>query len=358
MKNLSTRLAHNPITRRILGRSNSVHSSQEALLPRQPIDDDETDAASPRQRFSQSSTFYTREWRLSQSSTLYARESPALTGATLVVPSSAEGVSSEDLFTAAPAQQTALRAECHVQSQQSGRELQIQLAHPASEEHSDAIMPAPPRRTESELSQALTAIMPHDSEGRPTLCSICGGVFGEETKKAREKLAYLPCGHAFGDKCLFRYMSQPFGAARCPNPPCIPIRHMCEHMALPTATPANQTFNDSSAMVLPWNYEFCLSPKGLKFVRSIDELGSKVRKLESQKRNRRKSAMDFAFNSRLRYYTSSLEQVEKRLDEAQRIFWTSRWDEFRLAVKKPQRGWSWQRVRGLSRDDTANPADK
>ncbi|KAG5951165.1 hypothetical protein E4U53_003627 [Claviceps sorghi] len=356
MKSLCTRLAHNPAARRILGRSNSVPSSQEALLPRQPIDDDETDAASPRQRSSQNS--YTRDWRFSQSSTLDARESPALTGTTLVVPSLGERVSSESLSTAAPAGQTPLRTECHAQSHRRDRELVLQLEYPRSEDHSDAIMPAPPRRTESELSQALTAIMPHDSEARPTLCSICGGVFGEETEKARERPAYLPCGHAFGDKCLFRYMSKTFGAARCPNPPCIPMRHMCEHMALPTTTPVDHTFNDSSAIVLPWNYEFCLSPKGMKFVRSIDKLGSKVRKLEAQKRNRRKSAMDFAFNSRLRYYTSSLEQMEKRLDEAQRIFWTSRWDEFRLAEKKPQRGWSWQRVRGLSRDDTANPADK
>ncbi|KAG6007214.1 hypothetical protein E4U21_006233 [Claviceps maximensis] len=346
MRSLSTRLSRNSIARMILGRNNSFHSSQEALLPRQPIDD-ETDSGSPRRR-------------LSQTSTLFARESPSLTGTTLVVPSSTERESRESLPRAAPAGQTPLCTGHHNQPQSS--EDEQELGPPTSgltQEQFDAIMPAPPRRTESELSQAPTVCMPfHESEGRPICCSICGGVFGEEKDKVREQLAYLPCGHVLGDRCLLRYMSKPIGAGRCPNSPCIPLRHMCEHVALPSTTPVEQTFNDSSATVLPWNYEFCSSPKGLKFLRTIGELGVKVRKLETQKRNRRKSAMDFAFNSMLSYYTSSLEQTEKRLDEAQRVWWLNRWDEFRVVEKKPQRGWSWQRVRGLSRDETADSAKK
>ncbi|KAG5980932.1 hypothetical protein E4U55_003466 [Claviceps digitariae] len=343
MRSLSTRFSRNSITRIILGRSNSFHSSQEALLPRHPIDDDDTDAGSPQRR-------------LSQSSTLCARESPSLTGTTLVIPLSMGGESRESLPTAAPAGQTPLCTGDHAQPQSSENEHQRE--HPASEDNFDAIMPAPPRRTESEFSQALTAFMPNESEGRPTFCSICGGVFGEEKGQAREKLAYLPCGHVFGDRCLFRYMSKPFGAGRCPNSPCIPLRHMCEHVTMPTTVPVNRTFNVSSATVLPWNYEFCSSPKGLKLLRSINELGSKLRKLEAKKRNRRKPAMAFALGSRIKYYTSSLEQTEKRLDEAQRVCWFSRWDEFRVVEKKPQRGWSWQRVRGLSRDETADSAEK
>ncbi|KAG6016366.1 hypothetical protein E4U43_003751 [Claviceps pusilla] len=343
MRSLSFRFTRNSIARMILGHNNSFHSSQEALLPRGPIDDDYTDAGSPRRRFSQSST-------------LYARESPSLTGTTLVVPSSAERESRENLPITASAEQVPLCTGHDAQSQSSQNE--HQLGHPASQDDSDAIMPAPPRRTESELSQALTAVMPHEPDGRPIFCSICGGVFGEEKGQTRERLAYLPCGHVFGDRCLYRYMSKPFGAGRCPNSPCIPMRHMCEHVAMPSTTPVDQTFNDSSATVLPWNYEFCSSPKGLKFLRSIDELGSKVRKLEAQKRSRRKSAKDIALNSRLKYYTSALEQTEKRLDEAQRACWFNRWEEFRVVEKKPQRGWSWQRVRGLSRDETADSANK
>ncbi|KAG6258191.1 hypothetical protein E4U24_002903 [Claviceps purpurea] len=339
MRSLSTKLARRSFTRLLLCKNNTFHTSQETLEPRYPIDDDDMEAGSLPRRFSQSST-------------ICARKSPTLTGTTLVAVGSTERASTEELSTEASIEQARIRTGEHAQSQLGDSEHQIEDVRPADV---GAIRPAPPRRTDSGLSQALTASTPLNSDERPAFCSMCGGVFGEDREKAREILVYLPCGHVFGDKCLFRYMSKSSGAGRCHNYPCISIRHMCEHMTLPTTTPMPHTFNDVSRTVLPWNYEFCSSPKGLKLLRSIAKLGAKVRKLEAQKRNRRKPAMDFALNSKLRFYTSSLEQAEKRLDEAQRVCWTSRWDELRVGEKK-QRGWSWQRVRGLSRDD-ADSAD-
>ncbi|KAG5918376.1 hypothetical protein E4U61_001831 [Claviceps capensis] len=339
VRSLSTKLARRSFTRLLLGKNNSFHTSQETLEPRYPIDDDDMEAGSLPRRFSQSST-------------ICARKSPTLTGTTLVAVCSTGQAYTEELSTEASIEQARIRTGERAQSQLSDSEHQIEDSRP---EDVDATRPAPPRRTDSGLSQALTASTPLNSDERPAFCSMCGGVFGEDREKAREILVYLPCGHVFGDKCLFRYMSKSSGAGRCHNHPCISIRHMCEHMTMPTTTPMPHTFNDVSRTVLPWNCEFCSSPKGLKLLRSIAKLGAKVRKLEAQKRNRRKPAMDFALNSRLRFYTSSLEQAEKRLDEAQRVCWTSRWDELRVGEKK-QRGWSWQRVRGLSQDD-ADSAD-
>ncbi|KAG6035832.1 hypothetical protein E4U41_005896 [Claviceps citrina] len=411
MRSLSTRLSYLSIIRRLRRGNddqNGHRSSEECLLPR-PSDDDETGAGPPSRRLSQSSTLCARDSRDLTGTTLAVSNStgqtrpstgdhaqpqvgenehqlqtppsenpdafaPAPPGQTESELSEALVVmippGSEDPDAMTPAPPSRMETELsealtvttqfgsedpHTNTPAPPRRTESELSQaltvtmPPGSEDPDAITPAPPRRREKELSEVSTLPMPLDLDEPPTLCSFCGGVFGEEKDhgkvKASEILSYLPCGHAFGNICLRRYMSRPFRADRCPNSPCIPLRHMCEHLTMPIATPPAATFNDNSIAVLPWNYEFCSSPKGMKYVRSLAELGSKVRKLEAQKRNRKESAMDFAVNSRIRYYTSSLEQMERRLDDAQKAWWTNRWNE-EFEEKKQQGMWSLQRVWG------------
>lgn len=312
MRRLSAKFGRTCLT------SKSLHDdagSKEYLLTRRPIGEDEIETGPS-------------SMRMTQGPTICVRAIPNLSGTTLVVRNPTELTSRDSLPT-----KTTRRSR-----------------HSTSKDRPEAITPAPPRRTESELSQAPTAVMKMNSERRPALCFMCGKLFGTGKGQTREKMAHLPCGHVFGHECLFRYMSKPSGAGGCPNLHCIPMRHVCEHLTMPRSAPPAETFRDCSVAVLPWNYEFCSSPKGLKYLRIIAESGGKVRRLESQRRNPRRSAMTFTVHSRLKYYTALLEQTEKRLDEAQRIWWTNRWDEFEK--KKRQGTWSWQRVKGLSREDT------
>lgn len=329
MRRLSTKLGRTFLT------SKNLHDdagSKEPLLTRRPIGEDEIETV-PSSR------------RMSQGSTICVRAGPNLSGTTLVVRNPTEWASRDSSSTVTPEVQVPASTKERTQPKKITR----RSRHATSKDHADAITPPPPRRTESEMSQAPTAVMAMDSERRPALCFMCGKFFGKEKGQTREKMAHLPCGHIFGHECLFRYMLKTSGAGGCPNLHCIPMRHVCEHLTMPKAAPPAETFHDSSVAVLPWNYEFCSSPKGLKYLRTIAESGGKVRRLESQRKNRRRSVMTFTVHSRLIYYTALLEQTEKRLDEAQRIWWTNRWDEFEK--KKRQGAWSWQRVKGLSRED-------
>ena len=174
---------------------------------------------------------------------------------------------------------------------------------------------------------------------------MCGNALATKQSPNGEKLAYLPCGHAFGHDCLFTWISRPESLGKCPDFPCIPMRHFCEHWTLPKETPPAEPFKDADAGVLPWNYEFCSTPKALKILKVINTSGDKVRRLDAQKRDRKKSNFDLAMQSRLKYHSTIVEQAERRLDEAQKIWWTNCWKEFGDGEKKKSRGWLWQRAR-------------
>lgn len=223
------------------------------------------------------------------------------------------------------------------------------FAFETSEAGSDNITPAPPlfNRTESGVSAASTADANFDSEGHPVNCYVCGKFFGEKAPHTNEKVAYLPCGHAFGHNCLFIWLSKANGLRRCPILPCVPTRHKCEHITVPTTAAPAKKFLDTTVPILPWDYEFCSSPKGVRLQQSIRENFANVTRMNAQKSRGETSATDFTFDTRLKFYTSRAEQMEKKLDTLHKDWWAAQWESF--GKEKQQPAWSWQRMRGGDR---------
>ncbi|KAF4480095.1 ring finger domain containing protein [Fusarium agapanthi] len=86
----------------------------------------------------------------------------------------------------------------------------------------------------------------------PARCVMCNGQLHDSTRdsdswKRCETRVYLPCGHQFGHRCLHSYLTERLrsrtpesdaiivgGEHYCPMGGCIPIRHECDHLAIPT----------------------------------------------------------------------------------------------------------------------------
>ncbi|CAM1508087.1 Fc.00g049350.m01.CDS01 [Cosmosporella sp. VM-42] len=96
-----------------------------------------------------------------------------------------------------------------------------------------------------------------------------------------ETQAYLPCGHRFGHKCLFRWIKYQDSVTdtkpndprrRCPRRNCIPLRHMCHHYTIPTILPPESDFRDANASVIPSECQFCRTPTGVRLMKDAMNL--------------------------------------------------------------------------------------
>lgn len=239
--------------------------------------------------------------------------------------------------------QETLTTDAQQQANTSSRPTVGRFAFETSEAGSDDITPAPPHnREETRASVASTADANIDSRGRPFSCYICGKFFGEKEPHTDEKVAYLPCGHAFGHECLFTWLSRANGLRRCPILPCSPTLHQCEHITVPKTVHPGKTFEDHLATVLPWDYEFCSSPKGVKLQKFIKETGANVRGMDAEKSRGESSAMGFIFEGRRRLYTHQVQEAERSLEELHRNWWAAQREGFGQEKKKR----FWQRTRG------------
>ncbi|OAQ64894.1 ring finger domain-containing protein [Pochonia chlamydosporia 170] len=183
-----------------------------------------------------------------------------------------------------------------------------------------------------------------DSNGRPLRCCMCAKAFGDGEGQAKEQVVYLPCGHGMGHVCLLDWLSKPNSLPRCPMLPCISIRHKCEHITMPTTKSPVTRFgqdNEADTTILPWDYEFCASPKGIKLHQSIASTSAKLRKMEAKRARRGHAGQTSTVNPKLKIYRSILEQLEKKLDDAHKKWWAARWKEF--GRKKQQSFWTRQR---------------
>ncbi|KAI8714689.1 hypothetical protein NCS52_01189300 [Fusarium sp. LHS14.1] len=158
------------------------------------------------------------------------------------------------------------------------------------------------------------------------------GEFGERM----EVKAYLPCGHAFGHRCLNRYMqalkyegtqsgeTQP-GETQprrcCPWGNCIPLRYRCGHMCTPQRTlpgPLDTiTINNAKRQpVLIGFCEFCLSEEG----HSICQRIGKHRARMIRHRDSCASSSSFLkkqfYKASTKYFQKRQRREEKNLDKA------------------------------------------
>ncbi|KAM4056392.1 hypothetical protein HRG_003308 [Hirsutella rhossiliensis] len=197
----------------------------------------------------------------------------------------------------------------------------------------DAITPAPPvgkRKFNSSFSAGST-LLGSDRKPDKYPCHICGYVLGKPRGHGNkiERLAFLPCGQAFGHECLFHWLTDTGVPKYCPDC-CVPMRHACEHLTAPTKFPPVVAFTDVKAAVMPWNYEFCESRKGLKLHATIKKTADRLRKAETRKMHREKSAMDFAHEAIRRFHGHTVVRAEKKLDEQHKTWWAVKWANFGL----------------------------
>ncbi|QUC22669.1 uncharacterized protein UV8b_06910 [Ustilaginoidea virens] len=340
LRRLSSKFGRDYLERTLLKKDAPSAQSRDLLLTGQPAEGGPAHDGLP---------FYVPRFSTSTlDEGVFADTTPSGGTVTLVVRNPTERTSGDSQFMLPPYESPATESAA---TESSATESPV--AEPQHREHDDnlgpdAITAAPPRRTHSrsDFSEATTANTNQRLDsGKPRYCFMCGNALATKQSPNGEKLAYLPCGHAFGHDCLFTWISRPESLGKCPDFPCIPMRHFCEHWTLPKETPPAEPFKDADAGVLPWNYEFCSTPKALKILKVINTSGDKVRRLDAQKRDRKKSNFDLAMQSRLKYHSTIVEQAERRLDEAQKIWWTNCWKEFGDGEKKKSRGWLWQRAR-------------
>ena len=212
---------------------------------------------------------------------------------------------------------------------------------------------------DTETCALLTAVKEDKSESRVSVgstavgsvhhwtnaaCYICGDVVGRPRQSGyTEAIAYLDCGHAFGHECLFRWICNPEAFNRCPMGDCISVRHNCEHWTMPHKDKPECLYNNSTVSVLPWNYEFCRTPKGTKLQANIDSIIEKIRIADAEKRQRGKSNLDFTHDALRKVHVKTLHIAEKRLDDNQKSWWTARWMGF--TKRQPEsRVWGSQRT--------------
>lgn len=195
----------------------------------------------------------------------------------------------------------------------------------------DAITPALPvekRKLNSSFSAGSTLL---GSETKPDKypCHICGYVLGKPRGHGNkiERLAFLPCGQAFGHECLFHWLTDS-GVAKYRLDCCIPLRHACEHLTVPTKFPPAVPFTDVKAAVMPWNYEFCVSRKGLKVHSTIARATERLHRAEARKANREKSSMEFVHEAVRKLHALAVVQAEKELDRQHKKWWAVKWASF------------------------------
>lgn len=198
-------------------------------------------------------------------------------------------------------------------------------------EDPDAITLAPPpeRKPTSSVSIGSTLLDSPELEVDLEECYMCGQKLGKPRvfDNKTEKTTFLPCGHAMGHECLFRWLADPDPPKRCPK--CrVPLRHRCEHMTCPTYFPPKRPYGDKLALVLPFNYEFCKSPRGVRMLAEIKVAADKLRETETRWRDRRHTASGIGLAAVRLYHMFFVHQLEKRLDANHRAWWAVKWVEY------------------------------
>ncbi|KAK2594882.1 hypothetical protein QQS21_007381 [Conoideocrella luteorostrata] len=334
IKRLSNKFGRHFFQRTFLNRHAASADSQTPAPNREPVEEEEARSGSSTERFSQASTICATPPR------------PRLR---LVISDSTVRVSRDrdSQVTLTPRTRT---PEATTKSEQQNIENTRSLRHRTPEDHPDAITPAPPARLDSETSEASTAVSDLDSEGRPSSCLICGRLFAN----IDEKRAYLPCGHSFNHDCLFRWISSPSSTGRCPHVDCITTRHVCEHWVMPSDSPPDEVFSNSSVAVLPWKYEFCTSRKAMQSVRIVDYTTRRTRRLHYLLMTRPTILFMLTVRPRLRYFYILHKIAQKNLDKGQKIWWMTRWNTFGNTRQR----WSLRRVIRGSQGDADSAADE
>ncbi|CVK86865.1 uncharacterized protein FMAN_05888 [Fusarium mangiferae] len=111
----------------------------------------------------------------------------------------------------------------------------------------------------------------------PDRCVMCNRLLHDSTRdfdswKRCETRVYLPCGHPFGHRCLHSYLTERLrsrtpesdaiivgGEHYCPMGDCIPIRHECDHLAIPTFELPQPRYEDQESQIIPRDCCFCSS---------------------------------------------------------------------------------------------------
>ncbi|KAF4973957.1 hypothetical protein FZEAL_9085 [Fusarium zealandicum] len=159
-------------------------------------------------------------------------------------------------------------------------------------------------------------------------CAFCGVRYSQAPEPGNvgqgEYKAYLPCGHHYGHKCLFRYLKSLSlvhqTLRKCPTGNCISLRHLCEHVSLPSVQAPERPHAARSEPLIDWRCEYCESFKGKKHSASLDHWENKEY-TNGQKKGKR------AILNSGRYRVMSRTAVEK-LDKLCDKYWAAKEKNF------------------------------
>lgn len=189
---------------------------------------------------------------------------------------------------------------------------------------------APDRMPHASFSTGST-LLGSDSEMDRVLCYICGHRMGKKKSFDRivEQLVYTPCGHSLWPCVSLQLALGPGHVQEVPN--CaVTMRHMCEHIAIPMKHPPATAFTDKAAAVMPWNYEYCQTPRGVKLHESIDRAVGRLQKSETRKRNRNTAGFHFGHEAMRRIKERLVREAERKLDNYQKYWWSAKRIQFGL----------------------------
>lgn len=161
-------------------------------------------------------------------------------------------------------------------------------------------------------------------------CAICGYIAGKHRGEGNkiERVTFLPCGHAFGHDCLFHWLGGDGNVKQCPS--CaIPLRHICEHLTIPTKFAA-KAFTDKEAVVLPRNYEFCQTPKGLRLQRTLGFASNQLRRSEARTKNHGKLSLVEFFHMIHKIRAQLVRLAENELAKEYTAWWSAQWSNFEV----------------------------
>ncbi|RFU81588.1 zinc finger, ring fyve phd-type [Trichoderma arundinaceum] len=203
------------------------------------------------------------------------------------------------------------------------------------EDDPDAITPAPPLDTKPSASEQVVDMQEMlDNGGACYFCRLDFEVLrtvGQEV--FREHKAYLPCGHFFGHRCLFNWITnrgQPERRIRCPLD-CISLHHNCEHLTMPARMKPTRTYRKASTDIIPWAYGFCELPFGRRLCKRIERIHRREERSEDEKSMLQKAlevlyGQRFPFAGKMRTpWTKKREDAEEGLRREQAIWWAKMW---------------------------------
>lgn len=118
-------------------------------------------------------------------------------------------------------------------------------------------------------------------------CTLCDGCMSCVEAGKQETKAYYPCGHVFGQDCLFRARKGLGGririnryrkaircrsVAHCPRDACNWLVHdYCKHLAIPMADPPQNPLTDRGALWIPGPCESCARKKAQRIHKSLEK---------------------------------------------------------------------------------------